>query len=155
MGQYELKMEVWNSDFDKNSDFLLDCLNLMDTAENREILKRNGLQHVDISVERDKLKKIMMNQDASKVIPRDNAKSHRSTDRRISRVVEHVQSWRKHKHAKYRVHQRRHSRHLLGERARSDHIHTGRNNTKYVDALLTMDEHLCLLLKHITNLVEY
>ena len=35
------------------------------------------------------------------------------------------------------------------------HIHINRNDTKYIHALLTIDIQICLLLKHITNLVQY
>ena len=39
---------------------------------------------------------------------------------------------------------------------RSGHIHSGRNNTEYVEALLIgIDPGICLLLKHITNVIEY
>ena len=37
----------------------------------------------------------------------------------------------------------------------SKHIHLGRNDEKYVNALLTLDNSICLLLKHITNLIDY
>ena len=38
---------------------------------------------------------------------------------------------------------------------RNNHIHIGRNNTKYIHALLTIDIQICLLLKHITNVIDY
>ena len=38
---------------------------------------------------------------------------------------------------------------------RNDHIHIERNNTKYIHALLSIDIQICLLLKHITNVIEY
>ena len=35
------------------------------------------------------------------------------------------------------------------------HIHIHRNNTKYIHELLTMNEQICLMLKHVTILIDY
>eukprot|EP01083_Nonionella_stella_P158255 514851_1 len=37
----------------------------------------------------------------------------------------------------------------------SNHVHIGRNDTKYIHELLTLDPHICLLMKHVTNLIQY
>ena len=37
----------------------------------------------------------------------------------------------------------------------SKHIHKERDNAVYIDALLGLDPQICLLLKHITNLIDY
>eukprot|EP01083_Nonionella_stella_P266921 902293_1 len=40
-------------------------------------------------------------------------------------------------------------------RVRDDHVHVSRNNTVYIDVLLRIDAHICLLLKHITMAIDY
>ena len=105
----ELKMEIWNTDFDRNLNVILDKLNLINNEENRERLKRNGanLSHVNIDKERRKLYRTMKKADKGSLV------------------------------------------------INTSHIHTSRNNTKYINALLKIDPQICLLLKHITNIIQY
>eukprot|EP01083_Nonionella_stella_P066250 174261_1 len=134
--EYELKMETWHSDFDHNMNVILDALNLIDSAENREILKQNSLSYIDIREERQKLANELKSQDSSRIdVPTDNG---------VERYVNDTKQKNK----------RRRERRKLRE-IQEEHIHTARNNTKYIHELLTLDMQICLLLKYVTNLIEY
>ena len=135
----ELKMEVWNNAFDENVKIILDKLNLINTEENIEKLRKNELNDIDINTERNKLYTMMKTQDTGKVRSKDNGIILEGNEARRRNLMSHRQ------------------RHRGGwnGRMKTKHIHRGRNDTKYIDALLTIDINICLLLKHITNLIEY
>ena len=105
----ELKMEIWNTDFDQNLNVILDKLNLVNNEQNRNRLIQNDfdLSYVDIDEERQKL------------------------------------------------HQKLKKADKVGHGINNGHIHSSRNNTKYINALLSIDPQICLLLKHITNIIQY
>lgn len=154
----ELKMEVWHSDFDRNLNVILDRLHLMDSPENRKRLKRNGLFDVDITAERDRLYSMMKTQDTSQVEgAEDNGIGH--IERRYG-----GEGWKdmlqRHEDLVIRYGHGTNKRQLQGDSEEGEwikvqHVHTARNDTQYIDALLTIDTQICLVLKHITELISY
>lgn len=132
----ELKMEVWMNDFDRNLNVILDRLNLIDSPKNRDILGRNGV-FVNITEERERLYELLKKQDASHIKASGNKKGIQRAN--IKGKVQHYLR----------------QKNLQNVPIHSKHIHKGRNNTEYVHMLLTLDLQICLLLKHITNLIEY
>merc|ERR1711879_470183 len=103
----------------------------IDSKENRAILKENGLSDIDIAAEREELYQQLKIQDASNA---DNNKKGKKRNRRT--LKKHQQ---KHEESELLTH----------------HIHKERDNSVYIDALLGLDPQICLVLKHITNLIEY
>eukprot|EP01083_Nonionella_stella_P091286 255208_1 len=199
--EYELKMETWHSDFERNMNVMLDALNLIDSKENREILKQNNYTDMDIQRQRDEVEERLKLQDVTRVNhQRDNGIEtiERHEDRcRRCKIAKHTnevldrrememanvayggedmeerrprdRSRRpRERSSRYRQSRTPHVRRLKSHRAvraaareirrhaiREDHIHTARNNTKYVHELLTLDMQICLLLKHVTELIDY
>ena len=145
----ELKMEVFHSDFDRNLNVILDRLNLIDSPENREILRRSGLSDVDILRERDALYSLLKTQDASLVEPTNNAMDSIKEEPLKIQIPRNL-----HKVGFDAPIESEDRRALMSEFA-AGHIHRGRNDTKYIGLLLGIDPVICLLLKHITNLIEY
>ncbi len=79
------------------------------------------------------------------------------TDNMKDRVLRHQHRIQRVKGTHYGIRRRKMKNiNRNGKRTvRTDHIHTARNDTKYIDLLLTLDIKLCLLLKHVTNVIEY
>merc|ERR1712083_403666 len=125
----ELKMEVWISDFDRNLNVILVRLNLIDSPENREILRRNGLSDVDISRERDTLYSLLKTQDSNQ----NDTKPSRE-----EQMAEQARLWN--------LRSDNGSANIL--QVDKVHVHSTRNNTKDIDALLGLDPQICLVLKH-------
>ena len=65
--------------------------------------------------------------------------------RMLGKALNHLDSTKENKYAFRMSH---HSKMMM-------HVHSGRNNTKYIHELLTFDEQICCLLKHVTLLIEY
>ena len=152
-----LKMETWNNEFDKNLNIILDKLNLINTQENKEKLKMNGLSHMDINKERTKLYYMIKKHDPSLLKqknltrnlmerPRDN--THISKRQNVKRYIG------KRQNVKRYIGSRQIGKRHNGKKP-IEHIHIDRNDTMFVDALLTIDNNICLLLKHLTNVIEY
>ena len=153
----ELKMEVWMTDFDRNINVILNRLNLIDSPENREILQRNGLEDVDIAAERQELYRRLKAQDASHIKFNDRVKHKRRprrTPRQIKRFSGNRERGKRPKGKGSRVSGKGLRRQMM-KYTQKGHVHSRRNDTKYVDALLGLDPQICLVLKHITNLIEY
>ena len=163
----ELKMEVWMTDFDRNINVILDRLNLINSLENREILNRNGLDDVDIAKERQRLYGWLKTQDMSQVEITNDDDDDDDQDLKMNKAQ--IEQIEKRNHGEYRKvmgsvmkpYSSFSHISLGGHRRRempltsSSHVHQGRNNTMYINALLSLDSQICLVLKHITKLINY
>lgn len=142
----ELKMEIFHSDFDRNINVILERLNLLDSADNRHLLARNGLVGVDIMSERKRLYALLKTQDSSLVEVTNNEIDSKDGPLTI-KIPKNI-----HKVGNdFPVEDRR----ALMSEFSAGHIHRGRNNTHYIYMLLSIDPNICLLLKHITNIIDY
>ena len=143
----ELKMEVWNSDFDRNINIILDRLNLIDSPGNRELLERYALFDVNISEERELLYQSFKTQDVYQL--------NEVMKETVQLPVMHKGLSREEQKA--RIREMRKKDHDLLQKLSIDtsHVHSRRNNTIFVDSLLGLELQICLVFKHITNLIEY
>ena len=169
----ELKMEVWNSDFDRNLNVILDRLNLIDSTENQEILRRSGLSDVDVLRERKRLYDLMKTQDVSQIeVSVDNGIGHiaenketesrwgqtsrdRFSDLRLRMGHRFKRQSRDGTAPSHRHLEEEDESEEEGRTIQFKHVHTARNDTEYIEALLGFDDQICLLLKHVTELISY
>eukprot|EP01083_Nonionella_stella_P020466 56721_1 len=158
--QNELKMETWFDHFDDNINVILNELNLIDNEENRYTLEKNQLGHVDIAQEREILYHLLKTQDTTVASNKTYKRRLRSLTphrkrRQPKNRSKHTESEQVQRHFQLIRNGTKYGRSKQQFKIQQTHVHLDRNSTKYAQQLLTLDHNICLLLKHITTLIQY